>query len=90
MAEFKISNPLISENQAFRVAGTQLNDDFSEVSTDGINTLAAALEFAAEQKRIKTLIALYMQLVAKDAADIEAMIENVKAMDSSVAASVGS
>lgn len=89
MAEFKISNALISENEAFRLAGSTLNENYTAASADGVSSLAAAKEFVAEQKRIKALISLYMQLVSKDAADITAMIENVEAMDSSMAASVG-
>ncbi len=87
MAEFKITNQLSPEIAALDTRGKALNAEYSAADAAEIKNMSAAYEFVKEQTRIKNLLDLYASLLAKDAQDLNAMVNMVEAADSSAASS---
>lgn len=81
MAEFKVHSDVESQISAFKSAGNSLNDGFSATDSSGVSSLTTAVAYIAEQSQLKTLMALYASLVAKDAADLDAMVAAARAAD---------
>lgn len=82
MAEIKVLEPIKSEISSFKTAGAKLTAE--TVSLDAPN-MPAAKKYAEQQRNIQELIRLYQQLVVKDAKDIAAIIENIRAVDTNMA-----
>ncbi len=87
MAEFKITKQLSPEIAALDTRGKALNAEYAAADATEIKNMSAAYEFVKEQTRIKNLLDLYASLLAKDAQDLNAMVNMVEAADSSAASS---
>ncbi len=83
MAEFKMNKLISTQITALSTGGQNLNANYSATDAADVKSLSAAAEFIKEQTRIKNLIDLYASLLAKDAADLNAMVATVDAADQS-------
>ena len=86
MAEFKVTSGIDGEIAAFSSGGSQINQAYAATSSDGVETLQAAMSFIEAEQKIRNLLALYASLVQKDAADLTDMIESVRRTDAEIGA----
>lgn len=89
MSEFKVTSGVDAQIAAFKTAGENLNDGFSATGSDGVSTLSTAMAAIAEQKAIRKLLNLYIQLITKDAADLTEMVETARKADQAASGSLG-
>ncbi len=87
MAEFKISDALTTEISNLNDSGNAINNGYSNVSSDGVNTLTTSMRIIEQHKKIKELLDVYKSLVSKDVSDLNAMVEEAKSMDEAISAS---
>ena len=81
MAQIKLLNTLSLDVSATKKAGNALNEEYSSVTSDEVDTLATATEYIKQHKEIKALLDLYNALVQKDMKDISAMITTFEQFD---------
>ena len=86
MAEFKINDfGFNEENTLFRQRGVQLNDGFSPIEAGSLGTLSTSQKYIDQHTQIKDLIRLYISLVQKDYADLDAMRRTAESADEHIA-----
>ena len=85
MKEFKLSPGLGLEIASLQSTGTNINDSYHVVSSDGVDTLKAAREYIDTCGAIKELMDDYIALVEKDVSDMNAMMLIAKQRDSKLA-----
>ena len=81
IVEFKVNKEIIGEVQDVSNCGTKINEEYSEISSEGVNTLQTAISYIQQQKDIMEILELYKELVSKDTQDILDIIAEVEAMD---------
>ena len=91
MADFKVNKELSSNITGLRQAAHDLEMEVGKADIslgfDDLQTLPTAKKVIAQHAAIKDLLRLYKALVAKDANDLSAMIDDVEKMDNAIAAS---
>ena len=85
MVEFKIADALEDEITAMKNAGDALGDVSDSISGDNVSTLKTAVRFASEHQSIMELVALYRELVDKEASDLREMKRTAEELDETIA-----
>lgn len=88
MAELKITQDLDAEVSSFALGGHEINQSFAAATLDGVDTLATAKAFVEEQQKLKELLALYANLVNKDAQDLASIIVSTREADAILGATI--
>ncbi len=85
MAEFKVNDGISDVISGIRTAGGEVNSDYSNISSDDVETLTTASAIIKQHADIKALFDDVMVLVEKDVLDLEYAVDEAKKMDSSIA-----
>lgn len=83
--EFKIQPGLRTEINTLKASGATLPDIVAPLEKEGVSSLKTAMEYSRERTRLFQLMELYLQLLQKDAKDLNQMMDTAILADSRVA-----
>lgn len=87
MAEFKISKAINGEISGVKKSGEKLNDGYSKISSDDVQSLKTSAGYITQHADIKKLLDAYKALVLRDANDLESLVKEANEMDAAISAS---
>lgn len=85
MLEFKYSPEIVEQVSELKSACEAVNKGYSDIGSDGVETLTTATRYIEQAINIKSLFDLYRALISKDINDINSMIGQVVIMDETIA-----
>lgn len=85
MNEIKIANEIQQELDEIVKYIEQFAGEFEQIESPEIKTLATANKYIAQQKQIKELVNLYLQLLVKDVSNVKIAMSEFENKDSEIA-----